>query len=445
MLKRLLLLFFALQGLFPLFSQELTSKQQPLFFPLLQNDTLQTQAVRIPLPLEKGLRTFALVHPHLPPTFHPKVAVRFSIEGLTWTKWELLSPFHEQTEESDQWVSELVFLREQWQYVQVQWISSFDNTNSPPTDTSLWRGAFFHTTHQAIPSPQVSPTRSADCGCPLPAYVDRVGWGNPTGNGISCPDPTYFPTTHLIVHHSAGTNVSDDWPAIVRAIRNLHVNINGWCDIGYNWLIDPNGVVYEGRGGGDDIRGAHFCGANSGTTGVCLLGNFEEIEPTEAALRSLDSLLTWKSCVSELNPNGVSLHESLSRRLPVISGHKDGCSTLCPGINVYQRLESLRQNVSDQLQLCNTLTHHSGNLPSTEIQISPQPANQFLQLQNISGSGPAHLSLYNLQGQRLAQKKDYVAASQSNLTWYLPPFPPGIYVLQVRVGDHFWQKKCIWK
>ncbi|MBK8668457.1 MAG: N-acetylmuramoyl-L-alanine amidase [Saprospiraceae bacterium] len=74
---------------------------------------------------------------------------------------------------------------------------------------------------------------------------------------------------------------------MVASIFDFHVNTNGWQDIGYNWLIDPNGVLYEGRGGGENVRGAHMCGYNNNTLGVCVMGNFVSLIPSDTAIISL--------------------------------------------------------------------------------------------------------------------------------------------------------------
>ncbi|MEM8907958.1 MAG: hypothetical protein AAGD05_08950, partial [Bacteroidota bacterium] len=138
----------------------------------------------------------------------------------------------------------------------------------------------------SIPTPVVDSPESVGelCSCSPPVVLERDDWC-PTGN---CPaDNTPTPTTisHLIVHHSATANGVGDWPAVVRSIWDFHVNVWGWDDIGYNWLIDPNGQLYEGRG--QSIQGAHFCGNNSGTTGVCLLGTFDVAPPSGAAQSTL--------------------------------------------------------------------------------------------------------------------------------------------------------------
>ena len=84
-----------------------------------------------------------------------------------------------------------------------------------------------------------SDTRTA-CNCPQPDFENRADWC-PAGDCPPHPNPEPTNVTHLIIHHSAGVNTSSDWAAVVRSIWDYHVNANGWSDIGYNWLVDPNG------------------------------------------------------------------------------------------------------------------------------------------------------------------------------------------------------------
>lgn len=186
-------------------------------------------------------------------------------------------------------------------------------------------------------------------GFARPTFATRTEWGCPWGQ-TSGPN-TLTPTvpTHLIVHHSfsPGNDITD-WVAAVRGIWNYHVNSNGWSDIGYNWLIDPKGVIYQGRAWvdtNDNTQGAHFCGYNGRTMGVCMLGDFNSITPTDAALRSLVRLLAYRAFTNGINPRGMSFHQGSSRNLNNISGHRDGCSTDCPGNILYPQLPALRNRV----------------------------------------------------------------------------------------------------
>lgn len=181
-----------------------------------------------------------------------------------------------------------------------------------------------------------------------PGIVSRAGWGC----GPECAtreQPIYSKVTHLVVHHSAGANEARDWAAVMRSIWVLHVAGNGWNDIGYNYLIDPNGVIYEGRAGGDGVIGAHFSGVNTGTMGVCLVGTFSDQAPSRAAVTSLKSLLGWQAEKWKLDASGQTMHAASGLTLNAISGHRDaGLSprasgtTECPGNVLYTYLPGIR-------------------------------------------------------------------------------------------------------
>jgi hypothetical protein len=183
---------------------------------------------------------------------------------------------------------------------------------------------------------------------PKPPVVTRIEWECPDGQITTHGSLSYTTVTHLIVHHTAMgvEEPSSDWPALVRSIWNFHVFERGWADISYNYLIDPNGVIYEGRSGGDNVMGAHFSGVNAGTMAVALLGDFTAEAPTTDALNSLKEILAWKCDQCGLDPEGRSLHEASQLILNTISGHRDGPkATECPGEALYLLLPAIRAEI----------------------------------------------------------------------------------------------------
>jgi hypothetical protein len=157
---------------------------------------------------------------------------------------------------------------------------------------------------------------------------------------------------HLVVHHSAGSNTNTNYTQVVRDIYLYHTEVNGWSDIGYNFLVAQDGTLYLGRDpdGGDQVtvRGAHFCGRNTGTSGICLLGNYETAIPTQESLGKLVELLTLNVDVLDLDP--LASYQHSVGELEAIVGHRDGCATLCPGEFVYEQLPSIRQSVVELAQ-----------------------------------------------------------------------------------------------
>ena len=184
-------------------------------------------------------------------------------------------------------------------------------------------------------------------------FVSRVEWGCPDGESAPMWPPAYTVVTHAVVHHTAGANDLVDWAGEVRNIWFFHTFSNGWGDIGYNFLIDPNGVVYEGRAGGAGAIGAHFSCRNTNTVGVALLGTFSSVAPTPAARASLERLLADLCRLNGINPTAMAFHTPSQLELPTILGHRDGnpspqtCTrTECPGDVLYSMLPMIRTDVA---------------------------------------------------------------------------------------------------
>lgn len=201
--------------------------------------------------------------------------------------------------------------------------------------------------------------------CDKPLSIAQSIWRD------SLPIPNYSriysDVKNIIIHHSATDILSDNYTNIIRNIYLYHTQTLQWSDIGYNYIIAPDGTIFNGRDPGllkqDEVVGAHFCGQNSSTLGICLLGNFEKEEPSQQALTSLINLCTWKCGKELLNPKNTNNH-TLNSSLPVIAGHLDGCATLCPGTNLYFKLNEIRDSTYLQLFHCNllpTITSISSN------------------------------------------------------------------------------------
>ncbi|HKX28301.1 MAG TPA: peptidoglycan recognition family protein [Blastocatellia bacterium] len=187
---------------------------------------------------------------------------------------------------------------------------------------------------------------------PPPPIVSRTEWGCPDGQITTHGELSYTVVTHLIVHHTVNDNRAPDWTEVVRSIWNFHVFERGYADLGYNYLIDPNGVIYEGRAGGDNVMGAHFSGVNAGTMGIGMIGTYTTEEPNYRALISLIKILAWKCDQRRLDPTGVAPHQASQLDLQVIAGHRDGPRvTECPGEALYGLLPQIRNDVGYLLRL----------------------------------------------------------------------------------------------
>jgi N-acetylmuramoyl-L-alanine amidase-like protein len=191
-----------------------------------------------------------------------------------------------------------------------------------------------------------------------PAIVTRAEWQ--ADESIRRAPPIYAPTLQLaLVHHTVTTNTysCSQSASIVRGIETYHVKAEGWNDIGYNFLIDRCGTVFEGRYGGVDknVVGAHSLGFNTGTVGVALIGTFQDVAPPAAQISSLEKLLAWRLDVAHVDPlstvDYVSGGNSKYRagttvHLKAISGHRDTYLTECPGARAEALLPTIAQQVA---------------------------------------------------------------------------------------------------
>ena len=201
----------------------------------------------------------------------------------------------------------------------------------------------------------------ASGGYPKPFVISRDTW---------CTDPrcdysdglAYKPVTHLIVHHTVSGNSSTNWAAVVRAIWSFHYTRdcpdNCWGDVGYNYLVDMNGLLYEGHAGGDDVIGTHSGAANAGSMALAFIGTFTApnypnlpgIPPPQAMKDSAAELFAWKADKNGINVYGSSKMVYADWILPHLMGHRDVYGTTqCPGDQAYAILPWLRDQVNQRI------------------------------------------------------------------------------------------------
>ncbi|MEV1051721.1 N-acetylmuramoyl-L-alanine amidase [Streptomyces sp. NPDC049887] len=212
------------------------------------------------------------------------------------------------------------------------------------------------------PTSTVSVPPAPPSTAPQPPITSRAGWG--ADESISPEEPGYLPGEKIkavVVHHTAESNsyTCDQAPAVVRGIYAYHVKQLGWKDLGYNFLVDKCGTVYEGRKGGVDrpVMGAHAYGFNSETTGISVLGTYTDTAPSQAAMASVARIAAWKLGQYGVDPTGTTTltagadgrsytgktwASGAKLSFPVIHGHRDGYNTQCPGDALYTQLGTLR-------------------------------------------------------------------------------------------------------
>ncbi|MCW2620632.1 MAG: repeat protein [Frankiales bacterium] len=207
------------------------------------------------------------------------------------------------------------------------------------------------------------PVGAATAAAGRPVIISRAQWG--ADESIRRGTPSYASTVKVgYVHHTDSSNdyTPDEAAQLVRGFYAYHVQSRGWDDIGYNFLVDRFGRIYEGRAGGVDrpVIGAHAGGFNSGTAGVALMGDFTSAAPSAPMLSGLADVLAWKLSLHDRDPLGKQLLTSGgggTARIAaggtyladVISGHRDTNYTSCPGDRTYALLPAVRQAVAARL------------------------------------------------------------------------------------------------
>lgn len=189
---------------------------------------------------------------------------------------------------------------------------------------------------------------------PRPRIVTRKGWG--ADESLREKAFVYTNTVKAaFVHHSASGNnyACKDAPAVIRSLYRYHVISSGWRDLGYNFAVDKCGTVYEGRAGGvaKPVLGAHTMGFNTDSMGIAVLGSYSSTAPPAVAVDAVARLTAWKlglfgrdpRAKTTLKSGGGNLYaKGTNVRLNVISGHRDGFATQCPGAKLYGKLGTTR-------------------------------------------------------------------------------------------------------
>ncbi len=155
----------------------------------------------------------------------------------------------------------------------------------------------------------------------------------------------YASVRHAIVHHTETSNVEQPLQAI-RAVQYYHSVTRGWYDIGYNFLVDRFGNIYQGRVGGQDVVGGHAFAFANGSSGISFIGNHNFASVSSSALAGMVAIVAW--AVRFRDPFGRSAFQGLAS-LPTICGHRDVLSTSCPGDLAYPQLATIRSLVSQTL------------------------------------------------------------------------------------------------
>lgn len=292
--------------------------------------------------------SFYAIAPHWPKEVDNNTSIELStsIDGLVWSEPAVVGPAHTDAGPADKdnrMYGQLAFTDES-NFVRYRALDPDGNEQAVPGLTFTYidatGGPGLGDISTASPIPSLE----------RPPIISREEWGaNLTYGGAERGGsewiPEYQTVEHVIIHHSETNNFRDPLTEI-RSIHYYHAITRGWGDIGYNYLVDFMGNVYEGRVGGDNVVGGHAYQYAYGSAGICVMGSFSLATATPEMLSGLTWITAWAG--RYLDPLSRSdFHETPN--LPTICGHRDVNESSCPGDIMYADLEFVRDAVAEVL------------------------------------------------------------------------------------------------
>ena len=389
---------------------------------------------------------FNAVGAHWSAEVHPgaqlAVAVRVSSDGVVWSPWQEI--FEIEQDQEGRFYGENLIMTEGGRYLQyrITLLQTSEVLQGDLTQQTASKSSDFaieksysrprRSNHTHSPKlseitltyidstagPDLAEAKAAAQGgvsaqgVPQPPIIPRSGWG--ANESYMTWPPEYHPVRKIIVHHTVTQNYDPDPPSTIRAIYQYHALTLGWGDIGYNYLVDWQGNIYEGRYGGLDAVGRHVhgpmvegCGIyayNCGSVGISALGTYgntgDSIEPPQALLEAITDLAAWECDRSLFNPNESSYFIDITT--PNIAGHRDYNQTACPGDYLYAELPNLRDWTWQAIQdytpeyLAQFLDHDTPTtmLANETYQVSVSVQNAGTLTWPADGDNPVRLGLH---------------------------------------------------
>ena len=289
----------------------------------------------------------------------PQIALRARKHGDDWSRWTPVGEdgvhARRRSTSAPVWVGEADWVQYRMSRRVPGLRLHFVNTTGTATAGDRLLGGLRRAAHAAVVS--AAPAWGA---ASQPRIHTRSEWG-----AEQCPTRgvNYAKVRAAVVHHTVTANEYSraQVPAAMLAICRFHRNTNGWNDIGYNFVVDRFGQIWEARAGGIDeaVMGSHAQGYNSQTTGIANLGTFTSVPQSEAAISAMARLIRWKLGNHGVRTGGSAKLTSAGgssarypygdrRRFRRILGHRDTGLTSCPGEQLYYQLSELRERVGER-------------------------------------------------------------------------------------------------
>ncbi len=277
----------------------------------------------------------------LPPDSSLDFFIRTRAEGAEWGDWIHLHSDDHARDDADRETSRDLVIVSPASQLQYRIEATANRANALPT-----LQAFVLTAVNTIDDGLAPVEAQAVSGATV-KIIPRSGWGADERLRFDKKNkeiwpPEYRPIQKVVIHHTVTDDPDPTPSATVRAIYQYHAVARGWGDIGYNYLIDPNGTIYEGRYGGSGVVGGHTYGYNNGSMGISMLGTYVNHTITDGARAALKALIRAKA--GDLDPLGKSFFVD-RENVWNISGHRALTMTDCPGNRFYLTLNNLRREI----------------------------------------------------------------------------------------------------
>lgn len=290
------------------------------------------------------------------------VQMRTSDGGGNWSSWQNVAFVRDEQPEG----GERRDSRSRWRWSAPMWTGDADRVQmrTPPSHEGEDHGelSLSRLRVHAIDVPRGTVAKPAASAFAMAAdvpVISRAQWGADESLRRGAPSIAAQGVRMAFVHHTVNSNSygPDEADDMIRGIYAFHTQARGFNDIGYNFIVDRFGRVFEGRAGGIDkaVIGAHAEGFNTNSTGVAVLGDYTSVDPGPAVIDALQRLLAWKLDVHHVDPRGWTqvvsrgspkYPEGAVVSMPTISGHRDTGQTGCPGGRLYGLLQRLRDGAA---------------------------------------------------------------------------------------------------
>jgi hypothetical protein len=306
---------------------------------------------------------------------------RSSLDGVSWGGWhaQVGEPYVSGNDRLQS--AELVF--GEARYLQYRIVLHADGAGASPRVRNIRIVCI-----DSRPGPLVDELEPPIDGTLSQTVISRAAWG--ANESWMTWAPQYQNVQAMAVHHTVTSDGGLDPAAIVRAIYAFHAlpepDGRGWGDIGYNYLVDASGRIYEGRYGGPRVIGHHAGDPhNAGTVGISLIGNYEDAPVSAAMYDGLTTFLADQCVAFGVDPLGQTY--LADRWLPTIFGHRDVSATACPGQYAYTLLPSIRSD---------TLARMSGPPPTVTLTspVSGRHVRGVVELEYTSSGVVSSMSYY---------------------------------------------------